>query len=478
MHLDDSTSALAFLQNDPAAVHLVGACGSGMSSLAGLLLQMGCGVTGSDLAAPTISLRQLQRLGARVVLGHDATHVPAATRLLVHSPAVSPTNPELTEARRLGIPVLSYTQMLGQLMRDREGIAIAGTHGKSTTTALLGWILQQADLEPSIVVGAEMRGSNSGGRFGRGRQILVEACEYRRGFLDLKPEMAVLLGLEPDHFDCFASPAEALDAFTEFASSVPDDGVLFANADCPQTRNLAESTATHVTWFSRSQFNGWRVSDVCPVETGLLFRVHHGANTHSDVELPLSGRHHVHNALAAIAVAAELGVRAEQIESAVASFPGLRRRFEDLGTHAGVTIVDDYAHHPTAITGTIRAARSRYPNRRVVCVYEPHQYSRAHSLFDEFTLALSAADEVLITPVFTARETVSSDVCDELTKRMAAAIQTKETRAHMCASLDHVLATLDDSLQPGDVLLTMGAGQVDRIPHEFIGRFSKHSEAG
>ncbi len=478
MHLNDSTSALAFLQDQPAAVHLVGVRGSGMRSLAELLLQMGCGVSGSDLAAPATSLQQLRHLGARVAVGHDAAYVPADTRLLVHTPAVSATNPEIVEANRRGIPVLSYTQMLGQLMLDREGIAVAGTHGKSTTTALLGWILQQADLEPSVVVGAEMRGAAGGGWFGHGEQILVEACEYRRGFLDLKPEMAVLLGLEPDHFDCFPSSTEALEAFTEFAGGVPDDGILFANADCPQTRDIAESVGTHVTWFSRSRFSGWRVSDVCAVETGLLFRVHHGANTHSDVELPLFGRHHVHNALAAIAVAAELGVKAEQIELAVASFPGLRRRFEELGTHGGVTLVDDYAHHPTAITGTIRAARNRYPSRRVVCVYEPHQYSRAHNLFGEFTLALSAADEVLITPVFTARETVSSRACDELTKRLAADIQTKETGARTCASLDHVLATLDDSLQPGDVLLTMGAGQVDRIPHEFIGRFSEHSEAG
>ena len=209
-----------------------------------------------------------------------------------------------------------------------------------------------------------------------------------------------------------------------------------------------------------------------------MFRALHGAHHHCDIELPLHGRHHVHNALAAIAVAAELGVRAEQIESAVLSFPGLRRRFERLGTFGGVTIIDDYAHHPTAITATLRAARSCFPDRRLVCVFEPHQFSRTEALFDDFALSLSAADQVHLAPIFAARESVETAATENLAERLAQAVECGETVTSAYSTLDRVMATLDDSLEPGDVLLTMGAGHVDRIPHEFIGRFRQHSEAG
>lgn len=471
----DSSLLLPVLDSPRRAAHLVGARGTGMKAMAELLIGMGWQVTGSDNRVATLPS---DPTGYRITQGHHASNVPANADVLVHTPAVDSTNVEVRAAETLGIPCLTYPQMLGEIMLERRGIAVCGTHGKSTTTALLGWILAQGGLSPSVAIGAELTWPRKSGWAGNSDLFVAEACEYRRGFLHLEPEMVVMLGMEADHFDCFGDLADQRQAFTEFTQQVTNCGTVFANVDCRATAAIAADCRRRVTRFSLSGPVGWRAVDVCPVETGLLFRVCHGEHHHSDVLLPLFGRHHVINGLAAIAVASELGMPAERIEEAVESFPGLGRRFEEVGVANGVTVIDDYAHHPTAITATIRAARQKYPRRFLTAVFEPHQYSRTSALFDDFARSLSKADRVVIAPVFTARENVDPVACKDLTDELATAVTKYGGSAEAITSLDRVIATLDDSLEPGDVLLTMGAGNIDRIPHEFIGRFQRHSQAG
>jgi UDP-N-acetylmuramate--alanine ligase len=457
-----------------ASAHLVGARGAGMKALGEYLLDLGWQVTGSDNSNCIDSRVN----SVPVVDGHAAANVSEQLDLLVHTPAVDANNIEVQAAISQGTTCLSYPQMLGEISAGHETVAVSGTHGKSTTTALLGWILNSAGLSPSMICGAELLKPRISGWADSGDVLVAEACEYRSGFLQLEPQIAVLLGIEPDHFDCFETPQHQQAAFQNFAQRLPDDGLLVVNADCRQSMEVAKAVRRRTTTISFQGPVGWRVEDVSQVETGLMFRVCHSQHFHSRIYFPSFGRHQVTNVLAAIAVAAELGVPADKIESAIETFPGLARRFESLGTWGGVSLIDDYAHHPTAVTATIRAARQKYGARRIVAVFEPHQYSRTEALFDDFAAALGKANQVVIAPLFAAREHIDSPAKHQLIEQLATEVQSCGTTAVAAESLDQVIATLDDSLAPGDVLLTMGAGNIDRIPHEFLGRFQRHSEAG
>lgn len=460
-------------RTSPPRAHLIGACGAGMKALGELLVGLGWQVSGSDIAPDETDATMV-----RILAGHRADHVHPELDVVVHTPAVGTTNTEVRQAHAFGIPCLSYPEMLGELMEQRRGVAICGTHGKSTTTALISWILNAVGLSPSVAIGAELVWPPRSGWAGNGDLFVVEACEYRNAFSHLNPEIIVALGCEPDHFDCYASESEMAVAYADFFARVSSDGLLIANFDCRTTARLADQVNCRMTRYSRSNAVGWRAEDVVPVETGVLFRVFHNQHHHSDIHLPLYGRHQVMNALAAIAVASELGVTAGQVEQCLASFPGLRRRFEHQGTCCGIEVLDDYAHHPTAVTATIRSARQKYPHRRIIAVFEPHQHSRLTALFDDFVDSLSLADNVIVAPIFTARESVSADVCHALNTQLATEIQGRGTPAVAVESLDHALTTLDDSLFTGDILLTMGAGNIERVSHEFTGRFQRYSEAG
>lgn len=454
--------------------HLVGARGAGMRALGEFLLDLGWQVTGSDNSDSLLDRQD----SISVCQGHSASNVPEQLDLLVHTPAVGDTNVEIVTATDRGTRCLSYPQMLGELSRVHQTVAVSGTHGKSTTTGLLGWILRWADLSPSMICGAELLKLNASGWANNGDVLVTEACEYRSGFLHLDPQVAVLLGIEPDHFDCFENLEQQVNAFRDFVQRLPDDGLLVVNADCKESLAIANSISQRTTQISFEGPVGWRAEDISQVETGLMFRVCHSQHFHSMISFPSHGRHQVTNVLAAIAVAAELGIPAAKIEAAVETFPGLKRRFESLGNWGGVQLIDDYAHHPTAVTATIRAVRKKFNGRRLVAVFEPHQYSRTESLFEGFSAALGKADQVVIAPLFAARENIDFATKQALIEQLATEIKATGTPAVAVGSLDQVIATLDDSLAPGDVLLTMGAGNIDRIPHEFIGRFQRHSEAG
>jgi UDP-N-acetylmuramate--alanine ligase len=452
--------------------HLVGACGSGMAALAELLAGMGWQVTGSDSQAEPSESTILQR-GYRIHPGHSPSNVPGDADLLIYSPAIPAENVERQLAGQRGIVQLSYSQMLGELMRDSVGICVAGTHGKSTTTAMVGWILIHAGFDPSVVVGARLQKHGDCGRAGEGPHFVVESCEYRRNFLDLRPRLAAILNIEPDHFDCFGGLADVHEAFAGFAKLVPAEGAIVIPAGNQSARSVAGQSQSEIETFGIDVEANWSAVDLRRAADGTRFRAFHNGEFLAEVSLRLWGRHNVSNALAALALACRAGVEAGAAREALAEFPGICRRFEVAGHWRGVTLIDDYAHHPTAIRATLSAARERYPHRRLWCLFQPHQVSRTTALFREFAEALSCADRVLVTSVFAAREAVH-DEPQRISKELAREIEALGTSARFVPALDQALPILEDELRAGDVLLAMGAGDICKLHHAFTRRLQRH----
>jgi UDP-N-acetylmuramate--alanine ligase len=463
---------------DWRSAHLVGVCGSGMKALAELLAGLGWSVSGSDRNGSEAVVAALSRRGLRVHPGHHGRFLAEKTDVLVYSPAVGPENEERQRALRLGIPQLSYSQMLGRLMHDRDGLCVAGTHGKSTTTAMTGCILTAAGLAAAVVVGAEVREIGVSGWSGTGRNFVVESCEFQKSFLDLSPRFAAILGIEPDHFDCYPSFDETIAAFAEFAQRVPVEGRLLIHAGCEASKAACVAAASPIETFAVEGRDGdwpadWRAADLRPTAEGTRFRVFYRGEFVAEIALRIPGTHNVANSLAAAALAYAAGADPVTIREALGDFPGICRRFEPAGSWRGVTLIDDYAHHPTAVAATLQTARARFPGRRLWCVFQPHQVSRTQALFSEFAASLARADQLLLVPVFAARE----QVCDEpavVSRNLAAAIAVEGAKARFVESLDRALATLDDELLPGDVLITMGAGDIGKVHHALTRPLQRH----
>lgn len=463
-----ATSGLEF-----QAAHLVGICGSGMKALAEVLSDLGCRVSGSDLHLPESTSTMLADRGWHVHQGHQGTFVPEDAEVLIYSPAISPKNPERLLAARRGLPQFSYSQMLGRLMRDKTGISIAGTHGKSTTTAMTGCILTTAGLEPTVVLGAEVRELNVSGWAGNGDEFVVESCEFQRNFLDLTPRHAVITGIEVDHVDCFANLEETIAAFGEFAQRLPADGLLVINGQCAAARAAGANVDSQIETYSLRPETDWWAGDLRRTVEGIRFRAFYHGDFFAEIALRVPGEHNVLNALAAMALANRAGVVAADIRDGLRGFSGIRRRFETVGAWRGVTLVDDYAHHPTALNVTLQTARDRFPNRKLWCVFQPHQVSRTRALLPEFAASLAAADEVLLVPIFAARERVT-DEPRELSVQLAARTTAIGGRARFSPTLDQARATLEDELRAGDVLITIGAGDIGQLHDAFTRRLQRH----
>jgi UDP-N-acetylmuramate--alanine ligase len=442
----------------PARAHLVGIAGAGMRSLANVLDAAGWQIGGSDLAEVTGAPFHARR-------GHDASAIDPSLDLVIYSSAVPPDNPELCRARQLGIPTLSYPQMLGRLMRPRGGVAIAGTHGKSTATAMAGEIFTAAGLDPTVVVGAAPVGRQSGGRYGHGRWMLAEACEYRAGFHHLEPEVAAILNIEPDHFDCFASMAELQDAFARFARSVPPDGLVLARAECAATRHACADLACRTETFGWTPAATWQAAELRERHGYYAFELRCRGRAVCEVKLPVPGRHNVLNALAAAALASHCGAGGAAIRAGLERFAGLRRRLQLLGEVRGVALVDDYAHHPTEVAATLATLRQMYADRRLWCVFQPHQASRLAHLLDEFARSLQNADKVILAEVYRARERFSHG--DEITSgHLSDRLARQGSDVVQLASGLEIRDHLIRSLRRGDVLVTMGAGDIGRVAYE------------
>ncbi|MGQ9833625.1 MAG: UDP-N-acetylmuramate--L-alanine ligase [Candidatus Villigracilaceae bacterium] len=445
-------------------VHFIGIGGSGLSAIARLLQESGYTVTGSDRLLSPFAV-ELQKLGVRVHIGHQAQNVAGAD-WVVRSSAVTDDNPEVIAARAAGIPVLKRADFLGQLMQDKVGIAVAGTHGKTTTTAMLAWTLTALDQEPSFIVGGVLNNLGVNARAGKGQTFVIEADEYDRMFLGLKPAIEVVTNVEHDHPDCYPTPEDFFASFLDFVRLLPADGLLVACADDPGATRLMEHarrlgkrvaayglTAEDALIFAREpQLNE---------KGGFTFQ----AEVHGQsfvVPLMVPGRHNVLNALAVLTVCEALGLPPGEVTAALAQFSGTGRRFELRGQAGGVIVYDDYAHHPTEIRATLAAARARHANRRIWAVWQPHTYSRTQALFDEFVRAFGDADEVIVTEIYRAREPQQRFSALQVVQAMS------HRSAHFIAELKDVSAYLVSHLHPGDVLLVLSAGDADQVSAQVL----------
>lgn len=461
------------------SAHLVGACGAGMKALAEVLLDLDWDLSGSDLLPASVAMQNLRKRGLSFSQGHDARHVPADVQRLIYSPAIPPENVERLEAVRLVKPQYTYSQMVGKLMDQSTGVCIAGTHGKSTTTAMVAAILDRARRLSAVVMGAEDCSNGRSGWVGEGDLFVAESCEFQQSFFDFHPKYAVLLSIEPDHFDCYHDLNSLASAFRQFAGQVADDGVLLRYDDSMTTREVSSTATTkarRVTFGSTSTAD-WTIDKYQASSTGCQFDVVCRGTRFVDLSLKLFGHHNAMNALAATALCAEIGVTAEVISESLSSFGGIRRRLEFIGEWNGATLIDDYAHHPTAVRATLSTIRTMFPDRPIRCIFQPHQLLRTTTLMDEFGSSFTDASEVLIAPIFAARET-GGDHAVSVSKQLADRISSRGVRSCSFSSLDRIVDTLEDSIRPGQVIVTMGAGDIDRIHYEFTRHVQTDSSAG
>ena len=451
--------------------HLIGVCGAGMRALAQILLDDGWVLSGSDLSSPNLSMRKLIERGLDFHLGHSASNLPVSTQTVVYSPAIPDQNVERIAAAQRHVLQRSYSQMVGHLMGQSTGVCIAGTHGKSTVTAMTATILDRAKRLSGVVLGAELCDGGRSGWSGSGDLFVAESCEFQTSFFDYAPQYAAILSIEPDHFDCFADLKSLQTAFTTFAGRTAPDGVLLVNADCPVSRSVSAEaiTAAKRVSFGVSPSADWQAHHVEQDSRGIRYQLTHRNRAVVPIELPLFGQHNVWNSLAASALCAEIGVPPDVIQASLAGFHGIRRRFEFVGEHNGITLVDDYAHHPTAVKVTLQTLRSLVGQQTIRCVFQPHQVLRTRTLIADFAASFRDADDVIIAPVFAAREAVNDEPL-RISQELANQICGHGVSARFFPSLDQIVSTLEDESRPGDVIVTMGAGDIDRIHHEFTQR--------
>jgi UDP-N-acetylmuramate--alanine ligase len=439
-----------------------------MSGIAEILLQATpLEISGCDLASSDATAR-LERLGAKIAAGHDPTHVENAD-LVVISSAVGESNTEVAAARAKGIPVIRRAEMLGEIMRLKQGVAVAGTHGKTTTTSLTGMVLTEAGFDPTIVVGGQVHILGTNARLGRGDYLVAEADEYDRSFLELTPVVAVITNIEADHLDTYRDLSDIRDAFTAFANRVPFFGAVVACADDPGVREILPRIKRRVVTYGESPDAGLMARDVRLEAGATEFEVWDAAQGRlGAVRLRLPGRHNVWNALAAIAAGRELLIPFETIARALSAFTGVVRRFELKGERSGVLVVDDYAHHPTEIRATLSAARQVYPDRRLVALFQPHLFSRTRDFKDDFGRALAAADVNIVMDVYPSREQPIPGVTGEIVADAA------RRAGHGSVIYAHekkgVVDTLERTLTAGDLLVTLGAGDVVKFGEEYLRR--------
>ncbi len=455
------------------SIHFVGIGGSGMSGIAEVLLNLGYAISGSDLQASAVT-RRLESLGAKVLIGHSAEHVKGVGAIVVSS-AVTADNPEVLAARAARIPVVPRALMLAELMRLKRGIAVAGTHGKTTTTSLVASVLAAGDLDPTFVIGGRLNSAGANARLGQGEFIVVEADESDASFLNLLPVMAIITNIDVDHMDTYGHDVARLkSAFVEFTQRLPFYGSAILCGDDPNVREIIPFVSRPVTTYGIEREAQVMARNVRAEGTAMLFDVErHGATgtlPPLSIRLSLPGRHNVLNALAAIAVATELGVPDGQVAAALESFTGVGRRFSivgdfDVAAQRGggrYTVVDDYGHHPNEMAATLAAARGAWPDRRIVLAFQPHRYTRTRDCFEDFVRVMGAADAVLLTEVYAAGEAplVAADG-RALARALRVAGRVEPIFVEDVAELPQAIR---DFARDGDVVVIMGAGSVSRVP--------------
>ncbi len=449
------------------SIHFVGIGGIGMSGIAELLLNLGYRVSGSDLRRSDTTER-LERLGAVVRTGHSASNVPADGHVVVVSSAVRPDNPEVLESHRRKIPVIPRAEMLAELMRMKYGIAIAGTHGKTTTTSMVATVLAAAGWDPTAVVGGKLNSLGSNAKLGQGEFLVAEADESDGSFLKLSPTVAVVTNIDPEHLDFYSGIGQIKETFLHFINKVPFYGFSVLCIDHPNVQELIPSVEkTFVTYgFSRSA--DYRAEEVVASGMTNRFAVFARGERLGEVFLRAPGRHNVSNALAAAATALELGIPFDQVRAGLSAYAGVGRRFQVKGEIDGVTVVDDYGHHPVEVRATLAAAREVWPDRRIVVGFQPHRYSRTRALFKEFLSAFQDADVLLVFDVYSAGEEPIEGATGEALCFAVREHGHRETRylGKSAGAGEAVRATL----RPGDIFLTMGAGDVWKLGESLLPR--------
>ena len=446
-------------------IHMVGIGGSGMSGIAEVLLNMGYEVSGSDMSRTPVTDR-LVALGARIAGAHTANLVHGAS-VVVASTAIRATNPEVVEARRLDIPVIARAEMLAELMRMKYGIAVAGAHGKTTTTSIVASVLGDGGLDPTVVVGGRLRAMGSSARLGAGRFLVAEADESDGSFLRLNPAIAVITNIDREHLDHWTGGLpEIEDAFVTFANKVPFFGLTVACIDDPVTRGIIPRLSRRRVTYGTAPDADYRVADVrCHDDFSISFDVFEKDFLLGRARLRVPGRHNALNALAAVAVARELDLKAVQILEALDGFDGVSRRFEVKGEEAGVTVVDDYGHHPTEIAAVLRAAKE-HSGRRVVVLFQPHRYTRTRDLLPEFAGCFADADRVFIAPIYEAGEDPIEGVSAD---RIVREVESSGHRGvESVYSLDDLPEVVRPMLQTGDLVITLGAGNIYRTGEKLL----------
>ena len=448
-------------------IHFVGVGGIGMSGIAELLVNLGYGVSGSDAKQSDVTDR-LAALGVRVALGHDAANIGEADVVVISS-AIRPDNLEVAAARARHIPVIPRAEMLAELMRLRFGIAIAGAHGKTTTTSMVALALERAGLDPTAVIGGRLSAFGSNARLGQGRYMVVEADESDRSFLKLSPSLAVITNIDREHMESYGTFDRLLDAFVDFADKVPFYGAVVACIDDPHVRAVLPRLSRRVITYGFSEDADVRGLNATTDGRGGRCDVPQG-----ELAVGVPGLHNLLNALAAVAVGLELGVPFERIAVALAEFHGADRRYQLKGVVGGVTVIDDYGHHPTEIAAVLRAARAGAP-RRVVVAFQPHRYSRTRDLLAEFGRVLADADVTLLTDIYPAGE---APIAGATSPAIAAAVRLHGRGAvELVPALEALPARVAEIAMDGDVVLTLGAGSIGAVGDRIVAALQARAAA-
>ena len=454
-------------------IHFVGIGGIGMSGIAELLANLGFDVSGSDVRRSETTDRLTTKFGVKVYEGHQQAHVGDA-EVVVFSSAVGASNPEIVEASRRSIPVIPRAEMLAELMRLRFSIAVAGSHGKTTTTSMIAVVLERAGVDPTAVIGGRLSAFGSNARLGRSEYLVAEADESDRSFLLLWPTIAVLTNIDHEHMESYGSFADLQQAFVEFANKVPFYGSVVACADEPDLAAVLPRVNRRVVTYGLNEGPAEAGPSVRGVDVELgafggRCVVYRGDGSNRErlgaLQLSIPGRHNLQNALAAVAVAVRLGIDFSHVASALADFRGAERRFERRGEAGGVLVVDDYGHHPTEIAAVLAAARATL-GRRLVVAFQPHRYTRTHRLMGAFGPALREADEIVLTDIYAASEDAIPGVTIEA---LAEAVRSGSGRpVRVAKSLDDVIPAILEIARPGDAVITLGAGSIGSLPSRLI----------
>lgn len=449
----------------PIHIHFIGIGGISMSGLAEILLEEGFTVSGSDSKKSALTSK-LESEGASIAYGQKAENITPGIDCVVYTAAINKKNPELMEAVAQKIPMLTRAELLGQLMKNYDlPIAVSGTHGKTTTTSMISHILLAGNMDPTISVGGILKAIGGNIRVGGSHTFVTEACEYTNSFLHFFPKISVILNIEEDHLDFFKDLEDIRHSFRQFAALLPEDGTLVINGDITDHEEIYSGLPCNVITYGSSSGFDYSSDNVSYDEKGHVSfdLIEHG--THTDhIVLSVTGDHNVSNALSAIAVAKLLDIPMDTIKKGLLSFEGTDRRFEYKGTLNGVTIVDDYAHHPTEIAATLKAAQ-HYPHKDVWCVFQPHTYTRTKAFFHEFAEALSHADHLVLADIYAARET---DTLGVSSKDLAAEAGRLGTDAYYFPSFEEIEEFLKKNCKPGDLLITMGAGDIVTVGEDLL----------